>query len=106
MESILEEFDQLHIEDSQSRATENAMMVKGSKGKGKKKKNTTHPSGNSTNPDIECWNCSEREIHLPQETQKETNQQEGEKSGGTYKSSARRLCLLLQQGWGIFVKDD
>ena len=35
-------------------------MAKGSKGKGKKKKNPTHPSGNSTNPDIEFWNCSKK----------------------------------------------
>ena len=60
MESILEEIDQLQIEDSESKAAENAMMVKGSKGKGKKKKNPTHSSGKSTNPDIECWNCSKK----------------------------------------------
>ena len=36
MESILEEFDCLQIEESQSKATENAMTAKGGKGKGKK----------------------------------------------------------------------
>ena len=42
------------------KAAENAMMAKGSKGKGKKKKNPMYPSGNTTNPDIEGWNCTEK----------------------------------------------
>ena len=60
MESILEEFDRLQIKDSQSKTAENAMMATGIKGKGKKKKSPMHPSGNLTNPDIECWNCGEK----------------------------------------------
>ena len=36
MESILEEFDRLQNEDSQSKATENAVLANGGKGKGKK----------------------------------------------------------------------
>ena len=40
MELILEEFDRLQIEDSQSKVAENAMMVKSSKGKAKKKRRT------------------------------------------------------------------
>ena len=63
MESILEEFDQLQIKESQSKAAENAMMVKSGKGKPKKKKNPLGSSGSSgtaTNPDVECWNCGEK----------------------------------------------
>ena len=39
---------------------ENVMIAKGGKGKGKKKKSPMNLSGNLTNPDIECWNCSEK----------------------------------------------
>ena len=60
MESILEEFDRLQIKDSQSKTAENAMMATGIKGKGKKKKSPMHPSGNLTNPDIDCWNRGEK----------------------------------------------
>ena len=43
------------------KATENAMMVKGGKGKGKKKKHPIHTSsGNLTNLNIECWNCGKK----------------------------------------------
>ena len=61
MESILEEFDRLQIEESQSKATENAMMAKGGKGKGKKpQKGTGLTSRGTTNPDVECWTCGEK----------------------------------------------
>ena len=61
MVSILEEFNRLQIEESQSKATENAMMAKGGKGKGKKpQKGTGSTSGGTTNPDIECWTCGEK----------------------------------------------
>ena len=55
MESILEEFDCLQIEKSQSKATENAMLAKGSNGKGKKPwKGAGLTSRGATNLDIEC----------------------------------------------------
>ena len=54
MESILEEFKRLQIEDSQSKSTENMMLEKGGKGKGKKKRSPINSSRNSTNLDIEC----------------------------------------------------
>ena len=60
MESILEEFDQLQIEESQSKAAGNAMLAKGGKRKGKKKKGSTQQSRNIANPDIDCWNCGEK----------------------------------------------
>ena len=60
MESILEEFDQLQIKESQLKAAENAMLAKGGKGKGKKKKGSTQQSGNIVNMDIDCWNCGEK----------------------------------------------
>ena len=61
MESILEELDHLQIEESQLKATENAMMAKGGKGKGKKLwKGTGLLSGETTNPDVECWTCGEK----------------------------------------------
>ena len=61
MESILEEFDRLQIEESQSKVTENAMMAKGGKGKGKKpRKGPGSTSRGATNPDIECWTCGEK----------------------------------------------
>ena len=46
MESILEEFDRLQIKESQSKVAENAMLAKGGKGKGKKKKGSTQQSRN------------------------------------------------------------
>ena len=60
MESILEQFHQLQIEELQSKAAENAMLAKGGKGKGKKKKGSTQQSGNIVNLDIDCWNCGEK----------------------------------------------
>ena len=61
MELILEEFDRLQIEESQLKATENALMAKGGKGKGKKlRKGTGSTSGGTTNPDIKCWTCGEK----------------------------------------------
>ena len=36
------------------------MLVKGGKGKGKKKKGSTQQSGTVANPDIDCWNCGEK----------------------------------------------
>ena len=61
MELILEEFDHLQIEESQSKVTENAMMTKGGKGKGKKpQKGTGSTSGGTTNPDVECWTCRKK----------------------------------------------
>ena len=61
MESILEEFDHLQIKESQSKATENAMMAKGGKGKGKKpRKGPGSTSGGATNLDVECWTCGEK----------------------------------------------
>ena len=59
MELILEEFNQLQIEESQSKAAENVMLAKRGKGKGKKKKGSTQ-SGNIVNLDIDCWNCGEK----------------------------------------------
>ena len=61
MESILEEFNHLQIEDSQSKATENAMMAKGGKGKGKKpRKGPGSTSGGATNLDVKCWTYGEK----------------------------------------------
>ena len=60
MESILEEFERLQIEDSQLKSADNPMLAKGGKGKGKKQKFPTSSSGNSTNLDVECWNCGEK----------------------------------------------
>ena len=59
MELILEEFDQLQIKESQSKAAENAVLAKGGKCKGKKK-GSTWQSRNIANPDIDCWNCGEK----------------------------------------------
>ena len=60
MELIPEELDWLQIEESQSKVAENAMLAKGGKGKGKKKKGSTQQSRNIMNPDIDCWNCGEK----------------------------------------------
>ena len=61
MESILEEFYCLQIEESQSKVTENAMTAKGGKGKGKKpRKGLGLTSRGATNPDVECWTCGEK----------------------------------------------
>ena len=60
MESILEEFERLQIEDSQLKSTDNAMLAKGGKGKGKKKKFPTSSSGDFMNPDVECWDCGKK----------------------------------------------
>ena len=61
MELILEEFDRLQIEESQLKATENAMMANGGKGKGKKpRKRPGSTSRGATNPDVECWTCGEK----------------------------------------------
>ena len=61
MESILEEFNHLQIEESQSKVTENAMLAKGGKGKGKKpQKGAGLTSRGATNLDIECWTCGEK----------------------------------------------
>ena len=63
IELILEEFNQLQIGESQSKAAENVMMVKSGKGKAKKKKNPSGSSGSlgtTTNPDVQCWNYGEK----------------------------------------------
>ena len=61
MELILEEFNCLQIEESQSKVTENAMLAKGGKGKGKKPwKGDGLTSGGATNLDVECWTCGEK----------------------------------------------
>jgi hypothetical protein len=59
METILEEFDRVQIEETQSKEAENAMMAKGGKGKGKKRKQQGQQSGKA-NPDVECWNCGKK----------------------------------------------
>ena len=55
MESILKKFDQLQIEDSQLKGAENAMMVKGSKGKGKKNKHLTAQCIYAYKPSNQVW---------------------------------------------------
>ena len=60
IELTLDEFYQLQIEESQSKVAENAVLAKGGKGEGKKKKGSTHQSGNVVNKDIDCWNCGEK----------------------------------------------
>ena len=80
MESILEEFKRLQIEDSQSKSTENAMLVKGGKGKGKGEKSPTNSSGNTMNPDIECWNCGEKG-HIRSKCPKEPKKKQFNRKG-------------------------
>ena len=61
MESILEEFNRLQIEESRSKATEDAMLAKGGKEKGKKpRKGAGLTSGGATNPDVKCWTYGEK----------------------------------------------
>ena len=64
MELIPEEFDHLQIKKFQLKATENAMMAKGGKGKGKKPwKGAGLSSGGLTNSDIKCWTCGKK-VHI------------------------------------------
>ena len=61
VEMILEELNYLQIKESQSKVTQNPMMAKGGKGKGKKPwKGTRSTSRGATNPDIKCWTCGEK----------------------------------------------
>ena len=81
IETILEEFDCLHIEEFQSKVTENAMMEKGGKGKGKKPwKGTGLTSGGATNPDIECCTCGEKG-HYKDKCFKKHKKKSGENRG-------------------------
>ena len=81
MELILKEFDCLQIEESQLKVTENVMMAKGGKGKGKKpRKGTGSTSGGTTNPDIECWTCAEKG-HYKDKCPKKFKKKSGRKKG-------------------------
>ena len=56
MESSLEEFDCFQIEESQLKVTENTMLAKRGKGKGKKpRKGAGSTSRGATNLDVKCW---------------------------------------------------
>ena len=102
MESILEEFDRLQIKECQSKAAENAMLAKGGKGKGKKKKGSTQQSRNVANPDINCWNCGEKDhshTRCPSKIEKETDLEQGKGAGSTCDLGSRRLHFLLKHSW-------
>ena len=81
MESIFEEFDHLQIEEFQSKVTENAMLEKGGKGKGKKpQKGAGLTSRGATNPDIKCWTCGEQGDYkdkCPKKPKKKTGRNRG-----------------------------
>jgi hypothetical protein len=79
-ETILEEFDRLQIEESQSKEAENAMTAKGGKGKGKRKKENNTTSRKPINPDIDCWGCGEKghiKTKRPKKPKKKPNGNQG-----------------------------
>ena len=81
MEPILDEFDHFQIEESQLKATENAMMAKGDKGKGKKLwKGTGLLSGETTNPDVECWTWGDKD-HFKNKCPKRSKKKSGTNRG-------------------------
>ena len=88
MELILEEFDRLQIEESQLKATENAMMEKGGKGKGKKpQKGTGLVSGGTTNANVEWWTCGE-EGHYKDKFPKKSKKKSGRNRGKSQEAHA------------------
>ena len=63
------------------KTTENAMMAKGGKGKGKKpRKAIGSTSGGTTNLDIKCWTCGEKGHHkdkCPKKSKKKSSRNRG-----------------------------
>jgi hypothetical protein len=60
VESLIDEFEHLLIEEQQLKSFENALTAKG---KGRGRGNGTSQASGSPKTDVECWNC-ERKGHI------------------------------------------